>query len=252
MLLESIPPIANVALRRFAVLFYVRLAERNLPMKWLIACVITIGFIGCKGSQTSVNTLAPFGSSRVPPPSTNYFNASGPYYNRAAPPQTATPAMPGAVSAPAAAQAPGATSGQIVPNASASSTGGAWLPPARMAVSGMTNAAAVSPEASSVQAAAYQGAAEPLKHASSSAADVSSLRLAGMPVNDATNSSAGPEPARFVPTGAPIEIGQLPPAAPALAGVPASATVMASAQASDQPAQVSSPSQSTLNWKSRP
>jgi hypothetical protein len=73
-----------------------------------------------------------------------------------------------------------------------------------------------------------------------------------MPVNDATTSGGAAEPARFVPAGSPIEIAQLPPATPAPGSAPTSGTVVASAQASTQPAAASAPAQSTLEWKSRP
>jgi len=224
-------------------------------MKWLVACLITIvGLIGCRGSQTSVNTLAPFGSSRVPPPSTNYFNASGPYYNGAAPAQTATPTTPGSTTVPAASKPAGATGGQVVPNASAGKADGAWLPPGRIAAAGnATKASPASLAGAGVQSVSYQGVTKAATQASSPAAsNGSTLRLGGMPINDATNGSAALEPARFVPAGAPIEIAQLPPAAPALAAASSGATVVASAQASDQPVPISASPQTTLNWKSRP
>jgi hypothetical protein len=255
MILEAETPVGNVAPRRFAVLTYVRLAERNLPMKCLVACVITaVALTGCKSSQTSFNTLAPFGSARVPPPSTNAVNASGNYYNGAAPPQTATPVMPGAKTAPAASQPGGATSGKMTSSTNANGTDGAWQPPAKTAnAAGTTNTSAAPPAASGVQPASYQAGTNATKSTSLPAPPSgSSLRLSGMPVNDATASGAAPEPARFVPAGAPTEIAQLPPAAPALGAAPTSGTVVASAQASTQPAAASAPTQSTLEWKSRP
>jgi hypothetical protein len=231
-------------------LSYVRLAERNLPMKWLFAGVITaVVLTGCKSSQTSFNTLAPFGSARVPPPSTNHVNASGNYYNGAAPPQTATPVMPGTKTAPAASPPGGATSGKMT---SSTNTDGAWQPSGKTAsAAGTTNTSAALPAASGVQPASYQAGTNPAKSTSLPAPPSgSALRLSGMPVNDATTSGGAAEPARFVPAGAPIEIAQLPPATPAPGTTPTSGTVVASAQASDQPAPASS--QSTLQWKSRP
>ena len=95
MILEAKTPIGNVAPRRFAVLSYVRLAERNLPMKWLVACVITtVALAGCKSSQTPFNTLAPFGSARVPPPSTNHVTAPGNYYKALRLPRQPRPPCP--------------------------------------------------------------------------------------------------------------------------------------------------------------
>lgn len=221
-------------------------------MKWLVACVLTaVSLTGCKSSQTSFNTLAPFGSARVPPPSTNHFNASGNYYNRSAPPQTATPAVPGSTTAPAAAQPAGSTSGKMT---SSTNANGAWQPSGKTAsTAGTLKTSAAVPDASGVQPASYQAGMNATKNASSPATPSgSSLRLGGMPVNDATRSDLAQEPARFVPAGSPIEIAQLPPAAPALGTTPTNGTVVASAQASDQPAPASPSSQSTLQWKSRP
>jgi hypothetical protein len=211
-------------------------------MKWLVTClVIVCGLSGCRGSQTSFNTLAPFGSSRVPPPSTNHFNASSPYYNRNAAPQTATPTGPGSM--PAASQSGGETSGQVMSNTSASNSAATWVSPLRQAVAeGIRPALDASTQSSGIQAVSYQDIAS----------SGSSLRLKGMRVNDATNSGAISEPARFVPAGATVEIAQLPPAPAGSTTAPASTTVVASAQASDQAVPVSAASQSTLNWKSRP
>jgi hypothetical protein len=77
-----------------------------------------------------------------------------------------------------------------------------------------------------------------------------------MPVNDASGSATGSEPAKFVPSGSAVEISQL----PKPAGTPAPATgtpvtggmVVASSQASDQAAAPASSAASTLQWKSRP
>ena len=277
MILEPPPSIGNVAPRRFAVLTYVRLAdrqwehgtdtsqerklcrfsavparsqsqfftaleERKLPMKRLVTClVIVCGLSGCRGSQTSFNTLAPFGSSRVPPPSTNHFNASSPYYNRNATPQTATPAAPG--STPPASQSGGGTSGQVLSNTSASNSAATWVSPVRQAITeSIRPALDASSQSSGIQAVSYQDIAS----------NESSLRLKGMRVNDATHSNAISEPARFVPAGATVEIAQLPAAPTGSAPAPANTTVVASAQASDQAVPVSAASQSTLNWKSRP
>ena len=255
MLLEAETPVGNVTPRLVAVLFYVRLAERNLPMKWLVTCVITaVALASCKSSQTSFNTLAPFGSARVPPPSTNSVNASGNYYNGAAPPQTATPAMPGAKTVPAAAQPGAATSGKMTSSTNGNGTSGAWQSSAKMAnAAGTTHASAAPPAASGVQPASYQAGT----NAAGSIAlptppSGSSLRLSGMPVNDATTNGASAAPARFVPAGSPIEITPLTQAAPAPGTTPTSGTVVASAQASTQPATASAPTQSTLEWKSRP
>jgi hypothetical protein len=255
MILEAETPIGNVAPRRFAVLSYVRLAERNLPMKWLVACVITVvALAGCKSSQTPFNTLAPFGSARVPPPSTNHVNAPGNYYNGAAPPQTATPAVPGATPAPAAAQPAAAASGKMSSNTNPTGTNVAWQPSGKTAsMAGTTNPSAAASLVTGVQPVSYQADANGTKNAASATpASGSALRLSGMPVNDATASSAAAEPARFVPAGSPIEIAQLPQPPTAPGTTPPTGTVVASAQASDQPAPASASSQSTLQWKSRP
>jgi hypothetical protein len=255
MILEAKTPIGNVTPRRFAVLSYVRLAERNLPMKWLVACVITaVALAGCKSSQTPFNTLAPFGSARVPPPSTNHVNAPGNYYNGATPPQTATPAVPGATPAPAAAQPAAAASGKMTSNTNAAGTDGVWQPSGKTAgTAGTANASTAPTAVSGVQPVSYQAATDVTKNAASTPpASGSALRLSGMPVNDATTGGAAAEPARFVPAGSPIEIAQLPPPSSAPGTAPATGTVVASAQASDQPAPAPGASQSTLQWKSRP
>ena len=221
-------------------------------MKWLVACVITVvALAGCKSSQTPFNTLAPFGSARVPPPSTNHVTAPGNYYNGAAPPQTATPTVPGATPAPAAAQPGAAASGKMTSN---TNTDGVWQPSGKTAsTAGTTNISPAPSAVSGVQPVSYQAGTNATKNASSSTlASGSALRLSGMPVNDATTSGAAAEPARFVPAGSPIEIAQLPQAAPAPGTAPTTGTVVASAQASDQPAPASASSQSTLQWKSRP
>ncbi len=216
-------------------------------MKWLVISAITIlGMAGCRGSQTSCNTLAPFGASRISPPSTSHFGAAGGYYNRGAPVQTASPVAPGA--APAASPAGTIGAQALPPNASADA-GGSWAPSAKApGVDGALKPSLASLGSSAVQQASYQTApaANPV---STSSLSGSSLRLAGMPVNDATTGGSGQEPARFVPVGTPIEIAQLPPATTTAA---ADAPVSASVPGSNAVNATAASSQTTLNWKSRP
>ncbi len=217
-------------------------------MKWIIPWIITaVAVTGCKSSQTSFNTLAPFGSARVPPPPTNQFNASGNYYNRTAPPMTATPTVPGLPAPPASTQPAAATAtGNTTSAPKAAATESAWQSSAKSAA-----VATAAPAAPTVQPASFQTAAGAPKDASAApAASGSTLRLSGMPVNDATAAGAQAAPAPFVPTGSPIEISQLPKSPATSTPTPATGTVVASAQASDQAVPASS--QSTLQWKSRP
>ncbi|NLF68925.1 MAG: hypothetical protein GX575_07700 [Candidatus Anammoximicrobium sp.] len=215
-------------------------------MKWLAAVLIAVvGLCGCKSSQTPFNTLAPFGASRVPPPSTT-VGATGAYYNRTATPPAATPAQPNAASNPAA----GAATGQKASSLNSSGASEAWQLSPKTAGTGTSSPSPVaSSQASAVRPASYA--------AGTAAASASgSLRLSGMPVNDATSSPAGSEPARFVASGSAVEISELPKAlatpAPVTANSTAGGVVVASAQASDQPAPAASPAASTLQWRSRP
>ncbi len=231
----------------------VPVAERNLPMKWLPAVLITVvGLCGCKSSQTPFNTLAPFGASRVPPPSTS-VGATGPYYNRTATPQTAAPAQSNATTAPAT----GPTSRQGTSTFNSSGSSGSWKLAPQTASTGSTAQPPVaSSETSAVRPASYAAGADSTTAAAATASASGQLRLSGMPVNDATSGTAESEPAKFVPSGSAIEISQLPKPiaapAPATAVPVAAGTVVASAQASDRAAPTAVESASTLQWKSRP
>lgn len=222
-------------------------------MKWLAAVMIAaVGLCGCKSSHAPFNTLAPFGSSRVPPPSTA-VGATGAYYNR-----TATPTQPGSTPAPAAAPAAGSATGQKASTFNPSSSSASWqVTPKAAGASSPANTPAASSPPSAVSPASYVAATNPTAKAASPATAASGqLRLSGMPVNDATSSATGNEPAKFVPSGSAVEISQLPKPigtpAPATITPATSGTVVASAQASEQAAPAASPAASTLQWKSRP
>lgn len=258
LILDAVSAVGNVAVG-FAVVSSracwalssnVPVAERNLPMKWLPAVLITVvGLCGCKSSQTPFNTLAPFGASRVPPPSTS-VGATGPYYNRTATPQTAAPAQ----SNPTTAPATGPTSRQ---GTSTSNSSDSWkLAPQTASTGSSAQPPLASSETSAVRPASYAAGAVSTTAAAATASASGPLRLSGMPVNDATGSATGSEPAKFVPSGSAIEISQLPKPietpAPATAVPVAAGTVVASAQASDQAAPSAAAPASTLQWKSRP
>lgn len=262
LILDAISTVANVAIG-FAVassrigwapVSKVPLAERNLPMKWLAAVVIAaVGLCGCKSSQTPFNTLAPFGASRVPPPSTT-VGATGAYYNRTATPQTATPAQPNSTPAPAA----GSATGQKAPSFNPSSSSASWqVTPKTANASSAAQTSDASSPASGVSPASYTaGTNSTTQAASPTTAASGQLRLSGMPVNDATSGATGSEPAKFVPSGSAVEISQLPKPvgtpAPATVTPATGGTVVASAQASEQAAPAAPSAASTLQWKSRP
>jgi hypothetical protein len=227
-------------------------------MKWLTAVVIAaVGLCGCKSSQTPFNTLAPFGASRVPPPSTT-VGATGAYYNRTATPQTATPAPPNSAPAPATAPAAGSATGQKASSFNPGSSSASWqVTPKTASASSAAQTPSASSPASAVSPASYTaGTNSTTKAASATTPASGQLRLSGMPVNDATNSATGSEPAKFVPSGSAVEISQLPKPigtpAPATITPATSGTVVASAQASEQAAPAPSSAASTLQWKSRP
>jgi hypothetical protein len=219
-------------------------------MNRLTVCLVVIGCLsGCHGgSRSSYNVLAPYGSSRVPPPATGGQHAASGYYDRTAPANATAPTIQ-----PNAANQPGVT--QTLPNqqsaAASLAAGSAWKPANTATSTAAQSAPATGRVDSQVQRASFISDAE----AEPEGVDDSSsqkLKLNGMPVNDATQLTIPSEPARFAPPpGTPLT--PLPQTAGASSG-----TVVSSAKASDNLAPPSlkatttlSGANSTLNWRSR-
>lgn len=212
-------------------------------MKRFTTCLILVTCLaGCKNTMPtpSFNLLAPYGSSRVAPPSTNSVGANNSYYNKTATPTVTVPTI------------------RKDPNASRASTGsadstatlasGSWkrmgdpLPsdtsPVGTGVAGTGG--------SQVSQASFNSPtkADPADDPSSTSA---LLQLTGMPLNDASNL---PEPPRFQPAAGAM------PLANSNSRTVAPNVGVSTAQASDnivsRGQDSSSPSTtSTLTWKDR-
>ena len=193
-------------------------------MKRVAVFAILLGCIlGCRGSQSSYNLLAPYGSCRVPPPSTGNHTAPAGYYTPTTPPTVNMPAVQGTPTL-------GAPSAQVSPNGSTQVASGTWQP-----------AGATAPDPG-VQQATFSAPVI-------SGADSSALKLNGMHVNDATQPVSPAEPARFAPPG---QMTQLPQSTPASGTSTANGTVVSSAKASDtiSPGMSNTTSSdSTLQWR---
>jgi hypothetical protein len=242
---------------------YGDLAERNLPMRWLaLPLLAVVALAGCRAPTPSFNLLAPYGSSRVAPPSTSAPSTGGTYYNRTAP-------ATGTGTAPNNQQAPAGTirsTSQTNPGASFLTTDNLWRPvrtrtanqPAGV-FKGASNESTTGP----VQAASYVApaasqtkAAQPTAPATGATASrTTSLQLNGMPVNDATRTAARTaEPARFQPAAGARDIAQSSPITAPSTAASGSGLVVSSAAASDNAkseSDASSQATSTLRWRSR-
>lgn len=210
-------------------------------MKWhATLSVIVVCLAGCHAPPPSFDLLAPYGSSRVPPPSTGSHGTGGAYYNRTAPSSTSVPA----------GSTDPATSRKMGTNISGSSpfltSDDSWRPT-------RTNA---TPEPAPVFPGETDDAASRVLPVSyiGTAKGGTVPRLNGMPVTDATG-RASSEPARFRVPGDAIEISKLPRASGSTSHRDAMGTVVSSARSSDRimPASGrSSTSKTTLTWRSRP
>jgi hypothetical protein len=239
------------------------LAERNLPMKWLTASLVTVLCLaGCHAPKPSFNVLAPYGPTRVPPPSTSGQAPNSTYYNGTTPPTTNVPVVPRNSGMRNTSQKKWANTPSHNLNLASQDS---WRP---VRTKSTADPAPVFKEAASqadenqVLPVSYSGTGktEEAKMAvaisSSSemrtAADGQSvLRLNGMPVTDATTGKSLPEPARFVPPKDIIEISQLPPASNASSP---DGTVVSSSKASDHiksTAADTATSKTTLRWRAR-
>lgn len=213
-------------------------------MKWhATVAVIVVCLAGCHAPPPSFDLLAPYGSSRVPPPSTGSLGTGGAYYNRTAPPATSVPSVPNSSRAPTGSQRMQTNASRPRAHLAADDS---WKPirtnatpdPAP-AFPGVTGSAA-----NRTLPVSYNG----------TATGGTALRLNGMPVTDATRNASFSEPARFRPPGDAIEISQLPRATGSSGQQDATGTVVSSAKSSDRiqaVASESSTSKTTLNWRSR-
>lgn len=167
---------------------------------------------GCRAPQPSFNFLAPYGSPTVPPPPTGSVGVSGDYY---APPAAGAAPAAGAppasgVGAPSGAAGTG-TQFQSGSPPTGSFMGSSHTPTLSRNTSNIALASYESKDLPQALPASQPGEDPPTTQTSDNA---STLRLGGMPVNDATQLSA-PQP--FEPSGTPINLADLPSApAPSL------------------------------------
>jgi hypothetical protein len=218
-------------------------------MKWYAAFLLpACSLAGCHAPTPSFNVLAPYGPSRVAPPSTNAQRAGGAYYNQPAPAVGAAPgannASPRTVSQPTLKR-----SETTSPYMSAE---GAWKPVGTGTAPAFQGTAATSSQNALQQVsytgpestvAAEQSAGDSSLEESSQQTSGSTLRLGGMPINDATPLV---EPAKFrAPAGA------APIPQPSTPGSTNGGIVVASAKSSDSAAPVEAAPKTTLQWTSR-
>lgn len=212
-------------------------------MKWHAAvAVIVVCLAGCHAPTPSFDLLAPYGSSRVPPPSTGSHGTGGAYYNRTTPPATSVPGVNSGSANPA-------TSRKMQCNVSGSghllASDDSWKPI-------RTNA---TPDPAPVFRGATNDTANrilPVSY-SGTAKGGTVLPLNGMPVTDATGRASSSEPARFRAPGDAIDISKLR-RATGSPGQDATGTVVSSARSSDRIQSASgesSTSKTTLKWGSR-
>lgn len=220
-------------------------------MKWLVASLVTVLCLaGCHAPKPSFNVLAPYGPSRVPPPSTSGQAPSGPYYNGTNLPTTTVPANPNSSGLPSTSQKTRTNTSSHNSHLAAADS---WKPvrtkstadpaPVFPGTAGLT-------EKNQVLPVSYKGS-DKTEEAGLSAQGKATLRWNGTPVTDLTTGASLPEPARFVPPTDAIEISQLPPASNSST---ASGTVVSSSKASDhiQPnVGDASANKTTLTWRSR-
>ena len=211
-------------------------------MRWSFALLTAAALLcGCNNSQQTLNPWAPYGSCRVPAPATNQAGAGGVYYQSANPPRTAVPTIRASSGTPAASAPQQSNAAQVV-------TSGAWLPTSDQPAAPANADSTVAPvtfNATTNAATSEQGTT------TSGGSASSTLRLKGMPVNDATQAAQPAEPAPFTPATQATPLSQVP-VAPAGSAVPAQ-VVTATAQASDSAQPGSPPADaapgSPLSWR---
>jgi hypothetical protein len=246
-------------------------------MKRFVASLLTIlGLAGCQTTpKPSWDVLAPFGSTRVPPPGTTSYPAKGAYYNPNAPastapagavPTTGLPATPNTASPGISPQRPQAA----LPQDRTLASDGTWRTPNATASPGLGQLVPGTPTASqsTVVSAAFNvdmtaamvtqtPVGTGVLPATGQVASKRGPKLNGMPVTDATQPAAAAEPAKFQLAPGATEISQLPRSTTTTAPNALSKEVISTAQASDQ-AKTSAPTApagntaSTLNWRTRP
>ena len=214
-------------------------------MKWHATfAVIVVCLAGCHAPRPSFDLLAPYGSSRVPAPSTGSHGTGNAYYTRSAPPATAIPGGPAGSANPASSRKMQTNTSDGSPFLASDES---WKPIRTIAT----------PEPAPVFPGESNGAASsvvPVSYPQSADAGTSqsSLRLNGVPLTDASRAGSRSEPARFRASGNAIEISQLPRASSDRQH--AMGTVVSSARSSDRivsAASESSASKTTLKWRSR-
>ena len=246
-------------------------------MKRSVASLLMIlGLAGCQATPTpSLDVLAPFGSTRVPPPGTTSYSGKGAYYNPSAPasaaptgaaPTTGLPATPNTATPGITPQRPQAA----LPQDRTLATDGTWRTPnaAGSPGSGQLGPGVPAAGQSTVVPAAFNGdmtaalvtqtpVGTGVLPATGQGASKSGLKLNGMPVATTAQPAAPAEPAKFQPAPGATEISQLPRSATTTASAVVSNEVSSAAQASDQaktsaPVTPASNTASTLNWRTRP
>jgi len=209
--------------------------------------LVLVAALGCRAPMPAFNPLAPYGSTRVPPPATGNVNQPNSYYSPTGQPASGQPTLttPPRTGYPANPPGNGWSAQPSPPTTTTASASQTTLP----------SASVVPAPASGVALASYPAAVVPPPEKPSSSApvtmnstssDAAALRLRGMPVNDATRQ----EPQPFLPSGQVIDITELPDPPPPIrlpgGGAANPAGTTSSVPADAPPAVVGS------TWQTRP
>jgi hypothetical protein len=178
-----------------------------------ITLAITLLATGCRAPMPSMNVLAPYGTPRVPAPTTGSYGGPSTYYQ--APPGTYQAPAGTYQTPPSTFQTPSVTIPPIgtgVRNPSSLNHSGWTISHGsldRNVATPIPSAKPVGVRGRSVQQANFEQevALSPSQNSLRSPGDPSTPRFRGMPVNDATRAR---EPARFRPPSDAIDISQLP------------------------------------------
>lgn len=243
--------------------------------RFVASLLIILGLAGCQTPpKPSMDVLAPFGSTRVPPPGTTSYTGKGAYYNPNTPasmapagaaPTTGLPATPNTAAPGITPQRPQAA----LPQGRTLASDSIWRMPNATGSPGLGQPVPGLPNAgqSMVVPAAFNGdmtaamvtqtpVGTGVLPATGQVTSKPGPKLNGLPFTDATQPAGSAEPAKFQPAPGATEISQLPRSANPTAPQVVTQDVSASAQASD-PAKTSAPASpastaSTLNWRTRP
>lgn len=188
-------------------------------MKWLAASLIVLACsAGCHAPRPSFNVLAPYGSSRVPPPATNSTARNQPYYQQpSGVPAGSAPAQPKPTSN-------GSDTTPLTSSSDSSLTSSSDIWRSTAARGGGSQESENGSTSTGVQLASYEQSSE------------------------SSSGSSETAPELFVPDAGSSPIRSLPPPPGASSGN----TVVANAKASDaapQPARTGSQGKPTLQWK---